>query len=161
MMLLSGGSPLAIYLNDHLAAATGARELVRRSAAANRSTTYGPELERLAREIDEDRATLLAIMDVLGVGVDRLKVAAGWGVEKLGRLKLNGRLYGYSPLSRVLELETLILGVRGKLALWRTLAHLAPPALARFDLSDLCARADSQLSRLESARVAAITAAFA
>lgn len=155
-MTLPGGSLLAIYLNDHLAAASGARELVRRSAAANRSTPYGPELARLAREIDEDRDALQAVMGALGVGPDRLKVVAGWGAEKLGRLKLNGRLWGYSPLSRVLELETLMLGVRGKLGLWRALAQLASPALEPFDLAELCARAEDQLERLEAAWTQAV-----
>src|SRR5579884_4159682 len=102
---------LAIYLNDHLAAATGARELARRAAGANRGSRYGAFLERLAEEIDEDRQTLLEVMDALDVGVDHLKIAGGWTAEKLGRFKLNGRLFGYSPLSRVIEVEALALGV--------------------------------------------------
>ena len=65
-------------------------------------------------------------MDVLEVGRDRVKVAGGWTAEKVGRLKLNGRFAGYSPLSRVLELEGLIAGVNGKLALWHSLLELAP-----------------------------------
>jgi hypothetical protein len=97
-------SLLAIYLNDHLAAATGARELVRRSASSNRDASYGLFLERMAKEIEEDANSLRAIMLRLDIGLDRLKVLAGWGAEKLGRLKLNGRLIGYSPLSRVVEL---------------------------------------------------------
>ena len=57
------------------------------------------------------RRSLLATMEALGARVDRLKAAAAWGGEKLGRLKLNGQLRGYSPLSRVVELEGLALGV--------------------------------------------------
>ena len=99
---------LAIYLNDHLAGSTVGVELARRAAANNRKSAYGRFLEQLAAEIREDRETLLDIMRSLGVGIDRVKVSAAWAAEKLGRLKLNGRLLGYSPLSRLvglLELE--------------------------------------------------------
>jgi hypothetical protein len=41
--------------------------------------------------------------------------------EIASRLKANGRLIGYSPLSRVLELEGLIMGITGKLEMWRSL----------------------------------------
>ena len=142
---------LAIYLNDHLAAATGARELARRAATRNRASEYGPFLELLAREIEEDRESLLAIMDALEVKTDPLKVAVGWGAEKLGRLKLNGRLLGYSPLSRLVELETLQLGVHGKLGLWRALAklELEPLAAAGVALPGLIGRAERQLDELE------------
>ena len=60
-------------------------------------------------------------MDRLGVRKDPLKPAAAWMAEKLGRLKLNGQLSGYSPLSRVVELEGLHIGITGKLELWKAL----------------------------------------
>jgi hypothetical protein len=153
---------LAIYLNDHLAAATGARDLARRSASSNRGSEYGPFLERLAREIAEDRESLLGIMRALKVKVDPLKVLAGWGAEKVGRLKLNGRLLGYSPLSRLVELETLSLGVNGKLALWRSLQQLEPPLLGNADelLAELVDRAQRQLEELELHRRRACTEAL-
>ena len=153
---------LAIYLNDHLAGATAARELVRRAASSNRRSDYGRFLERLASEVDEDRDALLAIMRALGASVDQLKVLGGWGAEKLGRFKLNGRLLGYSPLSRLVELEALALGVSGKRALWRALELLAPdqPGLGRFDLSHLIVRAEAQLDELETYRLQAAAEAF-
>ncbi len=154
---------LAIYLNDHLAAATAGRELARRAARSNRASSYGAFLERLADEIDEDRESLLAIMRALQFGANRLKVAGAWGAEKLGRLKLNGRLLGYSPLSRLLELEVLVLGVTGKLALWHTLESLKrdETALGEFDLARLIERAGTQLDQLETHRQRAIAEAFA
>jgi hypothetical protein len=153
---------LAIYLNDHLAGATAGRELARRAAGSNRGSSRGLFLERLAAEIEEDRQSLLAIMRALDVGVDRLKVAGGWWAEKVGRLKLNGRLLGYSPLSRVVELEVLALGVSGKLALWRALENLRPhePELARFDLPTLIERAERHLDELEIQRLQAVADAF-
>jgi hypothetical protein len=153
---------LAIYLNDHLAGSTAARELVRRAASSNRGSDYSSFLDRLATGVDEDRDALLAIMRALGAPLDHLKVVGGWGAEKLGRLKLNGRLLGYSPLSRLLELETLALGVRGKLGLWVALELLAPerPELAPFDLQTLIDRAECQLEELEAHRLRAAAEAF-
>jgi hypothetical protein len=153
---------LAIYLNDHLAAATAIRELARRAAAANRKSRYGPFLEELAGQIEEERESLLEIMRALDIGVDHLKVLSGWGAEKLGRLKLNGRLLGYSPLSRVVELEGLALGVHGKVGLWRSLQRLEAdgPRLAKFDLPDLIARAERQLDELDVHRLRAVSEAF-
>jgi hypothetical protein len=153
---------LAIYLNDHLAGATVGRELARRAASSNSRSDYGHFLELLATDIDEDRDTLLEILRALGAPVDQLKVLGGWGAEKLGRFKLNGRLLGYSPLSRVVELEGLALGVRGKLALWRALALLEQkrPELESFELTHLIARAERQLDEVESYRLRAAAEAF-
>lgn len=145
-----------------MAGATAARELASRSSCENRGTTYGRFLARLAVEIDEDRSALLEIMGALSVRTDPLKVLGGWGAEKLGRLKLNGRLLGYSPLSRVVELEGLVLGVRGKLALWRVLAQLEQrrPQLAGFELEELIGRAERQLDELEVHRLQAAAESF-
>lgn len=142
---------LAIYLNDHLAGATGGRELARRTAAANRDSDYGPELAAIAAEVDEDRTALIELMRSLGVGLDSKKQLAGWSAEKLGRLKLNGSLLHYSPLSRVVELEGLKLGLNGKLSLWRALHAIAAaePQLDRAALTRLARRAERQLERLE------------
>jgi hypothetical protein len=155
-------SLLAIYLNDHLAAATGAHELAKRAAASNRDSDDGTFLATLAGEIEADRQSLLELMRALDIGIDRLKVVGGWGAEKLGRLKLNGRVLGYSPLSRVVELEVLALGIGGKLALWHTLAQLRPAtkALAEFDLQRLILRAERQLEETEQHRRRASLEAF-
>jgi hypothetical protein len=153
---------LAVYLNDHLAGATAGRELARRAAGSNRTSAYGSYLEQLAVELDEDRDSLLAIMRALDVGVDHVKVVGGWWVEKLGRFKLNGRLLGYSPLSRVVELEALALGISGKLALWRALERLEldEVALRGIDLVELIERAERQVAELEPYRLRAVADAF-
>lgn len=153
---------LAIYLNDHLAGATAGRELARRAARSNRGSSHGSFLADLAEQIDADRRSLLEIMRVLTVRIDRIKVIGGWGAEKLGRLKLNGQLVGYSPLSRIVELEALSLGVHGKLALWRTLRELDLIELssAPVPLADLIVRAELQLAGLESHRLQAVAQAL-
>ena len=98
-------SKLAIYLNDHHAASVAAVALARRAAQSNRATRYGEQLAVLAAEIEEDRQALRLIMQRLGIRVDPAKAAVARSVEKLGRLKLNGQVTGYSPLSRLEELE--------------------------------------------------------
>jgi hypothetical protein len=154
---------LATYLNDHLAGATAGRELARRSAASNRGTDLGRFLADLAQEIDEDRDSLLALMGELQIDTDRIKVLGGWAVEKLGRLKPNGRLFSYSPLSRLLELEGLTLGVRGKLALWQALELIQAdvPGLSSVDIALLSRRAERQLGELERHRRAVAPGALA
>jgi hypothetical protein len=149
---------LATYLNDHLAGATAARELARRSASSNRGSVLGEFLSGLAEEIEEDRDALLAVMSELQIGVDRIKVLGGWTIEKLGRLKLNGRVLSYSPLSPLLELEGLLLGIHGKLALWLALKEIGAdePARATIDLAGLAARAERQLAAAEPHRLAIV-----
>lgn len=148
------GKFLRIYLQDHLAGSTGGVELARRAAGANRGTTYGDALSELADEIEADRRALQGIMDELGVAADRAKNLAFWAAEKAGRLKLNGQLTGYSPLSRLVELEGLISGINGKLSLWRALLQIAPdePRLDQDRLGRLLERGQQQLGTVEGLR---------
>jgi hypothetical protein len=141
---------LAIYLNDHLAGATGGVELARRLRTSNRGNdVFGQPLDRICAEIEEDRATLEQVIDRLGFSQSRVKPAAAWVAEKLGRLKLNGRLRGYSPLSRVLELEGLLIGITGKMALWKALADLEGVERLRIDFAQMSARATEQRSAVD------------
>ena len=152
---------LSIYLNDHLAGAIAGVELAKRAAGSNEGTEWGPFLERLSAEIEEDRQSLLSLMTSLGIKQDLLKDAAAWLGEKVGRLKLNGKLVGYSELSRLVELEGLVIGIEGKLSLWRTLQRLdlEAGAAAVLDLGDLERRAAKQQDELEDYRQrAAVTA---
>jgi hypothetical protein len=151
---------LATYLNDHLAGATAGMELARRARRQNEGTSLGRFLEELTREIEEDRETLKTMMARLEVGTDRVKVVAGWVGEKAGRLKPNNRLFGYSPLSRLIELEGLALGVEGKRSLWQALRHLGDSRLAEFDLDALLERARKQRDALQERRLAAAIDAF-
>jgi hypothetical protein len=145
---------LATYLNDHHAGSVTGRELARRALQNNRGNAYGVALEPVLRQIEEDADTLLEVMRRLDVQPDRVKGALGWAGEKLGRLKLNGQVLGYSPLSRLIELEGLVLGVSGKLALWQALrAALGDdPRLAGIAFDDLSGRAREQIRALERLR---------
>ena len=154
---------LPIYLNDHYAGSTAGVELAKRAANNSRDNTeFGPALAALAGEIDEDRDALKRIMDRLDVSEDRIKASIFWLGEKVGRLKPNGELLQFSPLSRVVELEGLITGVSGKLSLWRTLLELAErdDRLDEGELEVLAGRAEDQLLRLHALRGAAGLIAF-
>jgi hypothetical protein len=154
---------LAIYLNDHLAGSTAGVELSRRLRKENEGTEFEPPLSQLSEEIGEDRETLRAIMSRLGVPESQVKAAFAWTFEKVTRLKLNGRLTGYSPLSRLTELEALAWGVDGKIAGWRTLLEVAgsDERLDRSQLDDLIARGERQRETLEQLRVKAVRLCFA
>jgi hypothetical protein len=149
---------LRIYLNDHLAASAMGLALARRTLRNNREGELGDFLARLVREIEEDRATLLEVMRALGAPRNPIKEPAARLLEVVGRLKLNGRLRGYSNLSRVLELEGLSLGVDGQRALWRSLQ--ASSRSVPVNLDALVQRADRQLEELERHRVEAARRAF-
>jgi hypothetical protein len=155
-------SLLGIYLNDHLAGAVGALELARRCAAANRENNIGPDVERLILEIEEDKRVLEDLMRRLRISPSRVKGGAAWALEKVARLKLNGRILSYSPLSRVLELEALSLGIEGKRELWMALKEIASQtdALVGIDLDGLIKRAEQQREVLETHREYAVARAF-
>jgi hypothetical protein len=153
---------LGVYLNDHFAGSTAGLELIRRLAKAERGWAGGPALRRLAGEIEEDRATLLELMKTLDCAVSRYKPWLAWAGEKAARVKLNGYLLQRSPLSRVLELEAMMLGIGGKMAAWQTLRTCAKSD-ARLDearLDGLITRAQRQSDELEHLRVQAAAEAF-
>ncbi|MET9850231.1 hypothetical protein [Streptomyces ossamyceticus] len=142
---------LSVYLNDHLAGATAGTDRARYLARSCRGTDLGPTLEVIAGEIAKDRRGLTDLMHRLHIPARRYKVYAGWAAEKLGRLKANGRLVRRSPLSTVIELEMLRVGITGKIACWEALRQLAESD-ERIDpdvLDDLLHRGHRQLNTLE------------
>jgi hypothetical protein len=153
---------LETYLQDHRAGAEMGSDLARRLAEENLGTPYEDFLIGLAQEIQQDVGTLQEIMERFGVGKSIVKTAGAKVGEKLARLKPNDQLTGYSPLSRVLELEGLRSGVGGKLALWDSLAQLAPhdARLDEDEISALVARAERQLAGLREHHAMAAREAF-
>lgn len=154
---------LANYLNDHLAGSMTALELVEKAADRNRENRLGAFLAELHGALDEDRAALEGVMERLGVEKGGVKATAGRVVEKVSRLRLHEKVTGDPDLSRVLELETMIMGVTGKLQLWHSLqASLASdPRLAGVDLDALVRRAHDQLAGLDDHHREAAAGAFA
>ncbi len=148
---------LSIYLNDHLAGAAAGVALIRRIAHENRGAAMESDLQEVAEQVEQDHGTLLEIAKRLGVRKSPVKAPLALLAERVARLKLNGQIRGRSPLSNLVELETMRLAVQGKLSGWRTLLEITTeyPALDPVELNGLIERARSQSDRLEKLRVRA------
>lgn len=147
---------LAIYLNDHLAGATLGVELARRLRSSNEGDSeFGQPLAEVCAEIEADRETLIRLMGRFQVVRNAVKPALALVAERLGRLKLNGQLRGYSPLSRMLELEVLASGIGGKVQLWNALEERYGESIDGFDFHALAERADRQGQRVEDLHLSA------
>lgn len=155
-------SLLGVYLTDHLAGATAGVDLFRRCAGNHAGTPEGATLARLLREVQEDRESLLAITRRLGFPLRRYKLVGGWLLEKVTRLKPNGRLVGRTALDPLIELESMGLGLAGKGAGWRTLRELTgtEPRLDPAELDRLIARNDDHVAQVEALRISAVRKAF-
>lgn len=134
------------YLNDHLAGAQGALDLLE-----GMQTSDDEHLAALAgelhREISEDRAQLEHIIGRLELSDERMKRVVASVAASTGRL---ARVGVPDPVMRLLELETVSGGVWMKQRLWQAL--MAAPQLQRelddVDLEELSSRADRQLDRI-------------
>jgi hypothetical protein len=153
---------LETYLQDHRAGAEAGSDLARRLAEENVGTPYEDFLLGLAQEIEQDVEVLEDIMGRFGVSKSIVKTAGAKVGEKLGRLKPNDQLTGYSPLSRVIEFEGLRAGVQGKLSLWDSLSQVAPhdARLDEDEVASLVAKAESQLAGLREHHAMAAREAF-
>jgi len=147
---------LGTYLNDHVAGSVLALELLDHliglSEASDREL-----LKQLRSEVQEDQEVLRQLLRSVGRKESTMRKAAAWLTEKLGRVKLLMDESGSGEL-RVLEgLETLALGIQGKLALWRSVATLgdAVPPIKALDLDRLQSRAIEQFERVERLRLQA------
>jgi hypothetical protein len=155
------GSPLTTYLNDHLAGAVAALELLDHLLEQHPGSGRD-ELTEIRAEIEEDKETLRQILGTVGGQESPVRKVAAWLTEKLGQVKLRLDDHGSGNL-RVLEaLEALTLGIQGKLALWRALAALggAVPALSGFNLPQLQQRAERQFERVDRLRLQAARVAL-
>jgi hypothetical protein len=140
---------MEIYLTDHFAGATAGCRRMRRLADAERMAEDGGALQRIANEVDEDRTTLLSILKTEGIEPRWYKAAMARVGEALGTLKSNGELFGRSPLSSVVDLEAMRMGVTGKLDLWSALRETE--LADRQDFDTLIDRAMRQLHDLDEA----------
>ena len=145
--------PLATYLQDHLAGATGAVELLEMLVKEHGGKPLGEVAAKLLDEVREDQATLQSLAEKDGEGVSIFKDAAAWVGSKVGRVKLGRSAAG--ELGTLETLETLALGILGKLALWEALREAVPSRaeLADVDLATLIARALWQHATAEGLRL--------
>jgi hypothetical protein len=151
---------LSIYLNDHLAGLTLGIELAKRASSENQGTPLGDWLDEVRRELEDDRLILERLMGQLGIRRNRIKICSAWVAEKIGRLKLNGQLTGHSPLSPLVELEGLSLGVSGVLGMWKALQQNLGDSLDGIDPDELARRGERQAEQLELYRLDAAAKAL-
>jgi hypothetical protein len=146
-----------VYLNDHLAGAMLGSDLAEQIRSQNQRTPLGELMGVLAPQIEQDRQTLTGLMGRLGSSKNPVKQAGAWVTEKATRVKFAGVSSGEPELGRFMALESLALGVLGKLSLWKTLQQVADqyPAIAEVNLDELVDRAKSQYELLEHERLAA------
>jgi hypothetical protein len=149
--------PLTLYLNDHLAGAVAGINLMESLADQKDGTALAGTLRTLAGEVREDQELVREILDRLNAHERRIAQAAAWVGEKVteGRFALAGRTH---PALAVFEaLESIALGLQGKLALVRTLAALQPSdaRLSGLPLAERAARTAAQHTVIEEERLAA------
>lgn len=148
---------MGVYLNDHLAGAMLGSDLAEQIQSRNQGTPLGELMQTLAPQIEEDRQTLIGLMARMGTSKSPVKQAGAWVTEKASRVKFGGLTSGEPQLGTFMAVESLALGVLGKLSLWRALAQVADqhPAIASIDLNELIDRAQTQYDLLEPERLAA------
>ena len=152
-----------VYLNDHLAGAMLGSDLAEQIRAQNHGSALGELMESLAPQIEQDRQTLIDLMQQLGSSKNPVKQAAAWIAEKASRAKFSGMTSGEDELGTFMALETLTLGVRGKACMWKALKQVADQhaPIASMNLDDLIDRAHTQEDALERERLTAGTRALA
>ncbi len=152
-----------VYLKDHLAGAMLGSDLAEQLRAQNHGTPLGLLMESLALEIEQDRQTLMELMQNMNASKNPVKQATAWIAEKASRAKFSGVTSGDPELGTFMALETLVLGVRGKACMWEALRQVADqhPAIASVNLDELIYRASLQVDALDRERLASGTRALA
>jgi hypothetical protein len=127
---------LSTYLNDHLGASVAGIELTRRCLSNNTDSELGKFLETFLLTLQDNQVHIRKLLRRLGAPESVAKKLGGWTIEKIGRLKLNNAILRYSDLSRVIELETLLVGLQAEISLWSVLEKYRSTD-ARFEGIDL------------------------
>ena len=133
-----------IFLRDHLPVLAAGTALVDRMLDATQDAEIHSFLEELRPELVDDRRAAEAALRSLGDEAPRTRYALARLGEKLGRLKLNGAVTGYTPLSRLVELESLGAVIAANQALWEGLERAG---LGAEDARRRAAQAEGRLER--------------
>jgi hypothetical protein len=148
---------LEIYLNDHLAGAVAALELIDHRREQYKDEPLGTFFGSLKADIEADKETLREVMRSLGIEESTVRQTGAWAAEKVARARL--KIAGDEP-GLVLALEGLIMGIFGKRMLWRALAGANVPNTSKWDFEQLQRRAEDQIERAETERIQAAQRAF-
>jgi hypothetical protein len=146
--------PLHVYLNDHLAGATAGVDLVK-SAAERHEGDMGDFFAQLADEISADYNTLTSLIAQLNAQGSGVKEAMAKAGAEFAEDKFSGETIGHPTFGTFITLETLSIGVEGKLCMWKALRCVQGDItdLAGADIDGLIERAQSQRDRIEGKRL--------
>ena len=109
---------LTTYLQDHMAGAMHAVELLKAMCNHHGGEPLGQFASELLSEIEADRNLLAGLIEKAGANPGRMKNWGAWLGEKVSRLKLK---HGHGDgLGTFKALEFLVVGTLGK---WRCGAH--------------------------------------
>ena len=153
---------LATYLNDHLAGAVLALELLEHLEKTHADDNLEEFFTVLRADVAKDRDELEGFMKELKIDQSRTRKAAAWVSEKLTELKLRFDDPKAGDLLLFESLEALSLGIEGKHSLWTALEAVAKDesALQLPDFDRLKRRAHEQRGRVEDLRVRTAKAAL-
>jgi hypothetical protein len=145
--------PLVTYVQDHLAGASHALDLLHWMSDAHKDDSLGTFARALHAEITEDRNVLVRIAQRIGAGSSASKEIGAWLSEKISRLKFANQ--GSTTIGTFESLEFLVLGIHGKRALWQALAVTArsDTRLEGVDYARLVSRAEMQEARVDDKRL--------
>lgn len=146
---------LATYLQDHSAGSVAGVQLAERIVEDNQDNPIGTAFSPLVGKIKQDQQVLEEIISRLDASQPSVKNGFAWIAEKLLGLKFASFDEPQSDLARLEQLEAMMLGVRGKQALWEMLAEIAPQdeRLAGYDFPGLAKSAQQQVATIESLRL--------
>jgi hypothetical protein len=145
------------YLNDHLAGAVAAVELLDHLIELHRGSDRRTFYQTVQAEIIEDQKVLQDLVSRVGGRESQVRKAAAWLSEKLAQAKLALDDRADGQLRTFEALEALALGIHGKLQLWTALAEAARvnPAFQGVDFARLQERAQDQYKRVDQERLQA------
>ncbi len=150
-----------LYLLDHFSAATAGLERMERMSRGYADTPFHAELAEVTEQLRGERELYRDLLDALGMPRRRYRQAAAWLGEKVGRLKLNGRVTHRSPLTPVVEAELMRSAVLAKIGGWQTLReHAADVGLDAAQLDDLLDQAQRQVELFDRFHAWACERAF-
>jgi hypothetical protein len=146
--------PIHVYLNDHLAGATAGADLAKQ-AAERHDGELGEFFARLADEVGADYNTLTSLMDQMDAHASGAKEVLAKAGSEISEAKFSGESMDDPEFGTFITLETLSIGVEGKLCMWKALKVVADdyPELSSTDIDTLIERAQSQRDKIEGKRL--------
>ncbi|MEP6686688.1 MAG: hypothetical protein ABJB22_07920 [Verrucomicrobiota bacterium] len=150
---------LGTYLKEHFAGSVGAVELLDHLIGTHSGGPLESFFIQLRTEIAADQDELRDLMHALEVKESTVKNAGAWMAEKFAQVKLRFDGEKQDGLALLQAFEALVLGITGKLLLWRALeaavkdsAQLRPMDFKRLQQRALEQRDRVEAKRLETAR---------